>query len=36
MSRIELMHLADAYGVEAEPGLPRDQLVERLLAYARD
>ncbi len=36
MSRLDLMHLAEAYGVEAEPGLPRDQLVERLLADARD
>lgn len=35
MSRIELMHLAEAYGIEAEPGLPRDELAERLLAQAR-
>lgn len=35
ISRIELMHLAEAYGVEAEPGLPREELVERLRAYAR-
>ncbi len=35
MSRIELMHLAEAYGIEAEPGLPRDELAQRLLDRTR-